>query len=60
MDGVEGGIPRCYLWKGLKCSRLQRLQFGARWLSWAMSGGSRDIPVLPNATEAPALYQGAA
>lgn len=30
MAGAEGGIPRCYLWKGLKCSRLRRPQLGAR------------------------------
>lgn len=30
MARAEGGIPHCYLWKGLKCSRLRRPQLGAR------------------------------
>lgn len=29
MARAEGGIPHCYLWKGLKCSRLRRPQLGA-------------------------------
>lgn len=52
--GAEGGIPRCYLWKGLKY-RQQRLQLGARWLNPAV--GERGHSLLPSASETTAQSQ---